>query len=327
MNWLTHALIATIAIAAISRPANAAEQKKPDPKWAALDGQTAGPDFAVQGEYAAFGAPVGVQVIALGDGQFRAIILADGLPGSGRNGQDKLSLEGKSDDGKAVFPPIGGVSGSIADGVMTLNRPGEDPVQLHRIVRQSPTLGAKPPEGAIVLFDGTNVDAWKNGRIDEQKRLRVGPISKQSFGDCTLHVEFMLPFMPYARGQGRANSGVYLHHRYEVQVLDSFGLEGKDNECGGIYRNASPKVNMCAPPLSWQTYDIDFTAPRFDAAGAKIANARITVRHNGVVIHENQEIKAPTGGGQGEEAPIGPLFLQEHGNPVVYRNVWIVEKK
>jgi hypothetical protein len=134
--------------------------------------------------------------------------------------------------------------------------------------------------------------------------------------------------MPQAQGQDRGNSGVYPQGRYEIQVLDSFGLKGENNECGGIYRTAAPKVNMCFPPLVWQTYDIDFTAPKYEG-DKKTANAKVTIRHNGVVIHENQEIEKETGGGNGgrEANTPGPLYFQDHGDQVFYRNVWIVEKK
>ena len=113
---------------------------------------------------------------------------------------------------------------------------------------------------------------------------------------------------------------------YETQMLDSFGLEGKDNECGGIYKVAPPKVNMCLPPLAWQTYDVDFTAPRFEG-GKKVKNARVTVRHNGVVVHDDVEITTLTPGGTlKEERPAGPLHLQNHDNPVRYRNIWVLPK-
>ena len=111
-----------------------------------------------------------------------------------------------------------------------------------------------------------------------------------------------------------------------MQVLDSFGLKGENNECGGIYSQVAPKVNMCFPPLQWQTYDIDFVPAKFDADGKKSQNAVATVRHNGVVIHENQEIKGSTGGGQKESPEPGAIQLQGHGNPVFFRNVWIVGK-
>ena len=130
--------------------------------------------------------------------------------------------------------------------------------------------------------------------------------------------------MPYARGQGRGNSGVYIQQRYEVQILDSFGLDGVANECGGVYRQQAPDVNMCLPPLSWQTYDIHFTAARWNSASHKIANARLTVYHNGEPIHLNRELPEKTGAGQKESPDPRPIHFQHHGNPVHFRNVWIV---
>jgi hypothetical protein len=114
--------------------------------------------------------------------------------------------------------------------------------------------------------------------------------------------------------------------RYEVQMLDSFGLEGKHDECGGLYSVKNPDVNMCLPPLAWQTYDVDFTAAEFDAAGKKTKDAEMTVRHNGVEIHKNVRLpKGTTAAPVGEGKDPGPLYLQDHGNPVRYRNIWIVE--
>ncbi|HUT25275.1 MAG TPA: DUF1080 domain-containing protein [Sumerlaeia bacterium] len=151
-------------------------------------------------------------------------------------------------------------------------------------------------------------------------------ISKREFRDHELHLEFRTPFEPKARGQGRGNSGVYFQSRYEIQVLDSYGLEGLSNECGGIYGVGAPRVNMCAPPLQWQTYDVTFRAPRFDAAGQKTENARLTAYHNGVLIHDNIEVPGLTTAGMGGDLskPAG-LYLQDHGNPVRYRNIWVVE--
>ena len=137
----------------------------------------------------------------------------------------------------------------------------------------------------------------------------------------------MLPFRPEARGQGAGNSGFYQVLMYEVQVLDSFGLDGKNNECGGIYTQVAPKVNMCLPPLVWQTYDVDFT--NAVAEGGKVVKkARLTLKHNGVVVHDDAEINGKTGGARNDlEGTPGPLHLQGHGNPMQYRNIWVVEKK
>jgi len=110
-----------------------------------------------------------------------------------------------------------------------------------------------------------------------------------------------------------------------LQVLDSFGLEGKDNECGGIYSISQPDVNMCFPPLAWQTYDIDFTAARY-TNGEKTSNARVTIRHNGVLIHDDRELAHGTPGRNGEGPDLDSLFLQNHGNPVVFRNIWVLKK-
>jgi hypothetical protein len=140
-----------------------------------------------------------------------------------------------------------------------------------------------------------------------------------------LHIEFRTPFKPAGRGQDRGNSGVYVQGRYECQVLDSFGLEGENNECGGIYSIARPKVNACFPPLSWQTYDIDFTAAQYEG-DKKIKNARVTIRHNGIVIHDNLELPKGTPGKNPEGPGPDVIYLQGHGNPVAYRNIWVVKK-
>lgn len=201
---------------------------------------------------------------------------------------------------------------------------------------QSPTMGDEPPEGAVVLLDRGSLDQWSKagGGKPSWKRVKGGAIevageanivSKPQFGDHRLHLEFRTPYMPNHTGQARGNSGVYLLGRYEVQILDSYGLEGEWNECGGIYQVARPQLNMCAPPTVWQTYDIDFRAPRFEN-GNKVENARITVHHNGVLIHDNVELPGATGGSLARtEAPEGPLVLQEHSDPVQYRNIWVQE--
>jgi hypothetical protein len=203
--------------------------------------------------------------------------------------------------------------------------------------RRSPTMGAEPPAGAIVIFDGTNVDKFEQGaKINEAQQGGGGnarPGARNTlWAEATakpfegkpykMHVEFMLSYMPQARGQARSNSGVYLDERYECQVLDSFGLEAKNDDCGGFYQVAAPLVNMCYPPLTWQTYDFDFTPAKWEG-GQKVANARVTVRHNGVLIHDNVELPRHTPGRKNEGPnPLG-FYLQGHGNKVQYRNIWI----
>lgn len=297
------------------------------------DPQKAGIDYELQGEYRGEiktedgDKPIGVQVIALGDGKFRGVGFHGGLPGDGwSRGDKKQTSEGRLEDGILRFK-VEDAEVEGKDGKLSIRVNGETVCEFKKVARQSPTLGAKPPEGALVLFDGTSVDAFENGQLVDGKYLAASNVSsKKKFGDHSLHVEFRTPFMPKSGGQARGNSGVYIQGRYELQVLDSFGLEGENNECGGIYSIAKPAVNMCLPPLVWQTYDIDFTAARYDDAGKKIKNARTTVKHNGVTIHDDLELTHGTPGRHPEGPGPDALFLQNHGNPVVFRNIWVVEK-
>src|SRR5258706_3682627 len=194
------------------------------------------PDFAFQGEYSGDikNEKRGVQIIALGNGKFHAVGYENGLPGDGfEPGNEKWEGDGTLKDGVLHLESEHGV-GDVKDGVLTVNNAaGEKIGELKRITRQSPMLGAKPPEGAKILFDGKTND-FKPGKADGDLLVQ-GQTSQTKFQSVTLHVEFLLSFMPEARGQGRSNSGVYLQGRHECQVLDSFGLKGENNECGAIY--------------------------------------------------------------------------------------------
>lgn len=325
-------LLALILIAAIIPPLCRAADNLPavaDPTEAAKD-----PDFLIQGEYtgSAGNDKVGVQVIALGEGEFEAVLSNGGLPGDGWDGEKpRASTKAKrAEDGSVTFEKDEW-TGVLKDGKITVTSSADATftATLDRVERESPTIGAKAPEGAVMLFDGTPETAAKHWEkaVLEGDLLTQGALSSATFSDFSMHIEFRLPWMPKARGQGRGNSGLYVTGRYEVQMLDSFGLAGADNECGGIYKVAEPKQNLCYPPLRWQTYDVDFTAAKFDAEGNKTASAKLTVKHNGYPIHENLEIPGPTGGARSsDEKGPGPVFLQDHGNPVRYRNIWVVKK-
>jgi hypothetical protein len=282
----------------------------------------AGIDYALQGEYASESSGVAAQVIALGDGAFRAVFLRGGLPGAGWDGETRIPVDGFREGEVVDFR--GAFKATLTSAGLEGTTGRAEAFSLRKVVRESPTLGARPPAGAVILFDGSGTEALAEGELDERGRLGVPVRTKQTFGDASYHLEFMTPFMPTARGQMRGNSGVYLQGRYEVQVLDSFGLSGEDNECGGIYQVSRPQVHMAFPPLQWQSYDIEFRAARFSASGEKTENARLTVRHNGVVIHQDRELPATTGGGDPEGPEPGALLLQDHWNPVVFRNVWAV---
>ncbi len=295
-----------------------------------LDPNEAGPDYAVQGEYtgSAGNGKIGVQVVAMGKGQFSAVIYQGGLPGDGyTRDKKKVSIQGATKDGKTVFEGGSGKYGAVIEsGKLTGQTDTGEKIAAKRIVRVSPTLGAKPPAGAIVLFNGSNTDAWTNASVDKRGLIEIDAETKADLPDGTLHVEFLLPFKPETHGQDRGNSGIYLQRRYEIQVLDSFGLEGKTGECGALYMKVAPLVNMCYPPLTWQTYDIEFEAAKWQD-GKKVKDMSLTVRQNGVVVQDGLHLKSQTGAGRKESPEGGPLWLQGHKNPVFFRNIWIVPKK
>jgi hypothetical protein len=282
----------------------------------------AGRDYELQGEYA--NESYGVQVIARGSGRFLAVLHEGGLPGAGAKPGVPAAATGR-DDGEAV-PLRGDFDGTLKDGTLRLQPAGGQSSVLRRVERQSPTLGAAPPPGAVVLFGGPDLGAFAEAKLDPRGFLAAGARTRERFGSFMLHLEFRTPFMPDARGQFRGNSGVYLQDRYEIQVLDSFGLAVESNDCGAIYEQHAAEPNMTFPPLVWQTYDIEFQTARFDANGAKTADAVVSVRHNGVLVQDHVALAGPTGRGQAESLEPGPLVFQDHWNPVVYRNIWLVPR-
>jgi hypothetical protein len=331
--------LVALVMVTCERNARAADDKKP----AHTDPAKTDDDFPLQGEYAGEvthdGQPmrIGVQVIAMGDGAFDVVAYPGGLPGDGWTPPNRITGKGTREGGgtdavvRIEGTDWGGVArkAEIRDGALVpLADDGSAVAKLPKVTRTSPTLGAAAPEGAVVIFDGPGPADEQatlvKPRITEDGLLMEGATTKESFGDARWHVEFRLPYRPKARGQGRGNSGAYFLNCYEVQMLDSFGLEGRDNDCGGIYSVKAPSVNMCLAPLTWQTFDVDVTAPRFED-GRKVKNARLTVRHNGVVVQDDVEVRGPTtAAGNRDEVPTGPLLLQNHGNPVRYRNIWVL---
>ena len=299
---------------------------------AVLDPKKADADYAIQGEYVGdivrdgVTIKLGVQLVAQGGSRFLGVGYFGGLPGDGWNGLEPVRAEGAFKNGALELTAEAMIT--IKDQVLTIRDNGGGLIgECKKVSRKSSTLGEKPPAGAVVLFDGKSADNFDGGKLDGDLLVQ-GVTSKQKFQSYSLHLEFMLSYMPTERGQGRGNSGCYSQGRYEVQILDSFGLLGENNECGGIYEVKKPDLNMCFPPLAWQTYDIDFTAAKFDATGKKTDEARMTVKHNGVLIHKNVAVPMATRAAPVAGGPLpGPLYLQDHGNPIRFRNIWLLEKK
>ena len=284
--------------------------------------------------------PLKIQVIAEGDDRYAAVFWVGPYDGSAT----RVVAKGQGRRGAATFKgdvdlgaDRGGtcsVEAEIFAGTLTGRFTGPKapgPFNLSRVEKHSPTEGASPPPGAVVLFNGTDIDDFQR-RPDalEEGVLRAASasfVSKTQLGSIELHLEFRCPLMPGDRGQARGNSGVYVQGRYEVQVLDTFGLPTRDNHCGGLYGFAAPLVNASFPPRAWQTYDISFRAPQFNDSGEKTRNAMLTVYHNAVLIHDRVEVSEISGGALYEhEGSEGALFLQDHNDRVEFRNIWAVRR-
>ncbi len=307
--------------------------------------------FDLQGEYVgSVGADnhrLGVQVVAK-QNIFTAAFLLGGLPGAGWDAVSRTEQTGTSLSTGIHFQPSDSTkeySATLSADGATLNgrTPKGETFTLNKVVRESPTLGAAPASGsnAVVLFNGKGLSAFAQGTavLDSGFLLPIGSastgaITTKTFGSFTLHLEFREPFMPNDSGQQRGNSGVYLQGRYELQILDSFGLNidrsgnplGAMQECGAFYELVRPALNMSFPPLSWQTYDVEFTKAKFDTTGKTLLEpAVVTVSLNGVVIHDHQKLTSNTLLGDAVTAADGPLRFQAHGDSVHYRNIWVVE--
>lgn len=269
---------------------------------------------------------LGLQIRPLANDSFQAIAYFGGLPGQKTYRQKMTKMIGRR---SGDFLILSGGPWAIfveKDGCLIVDRTGKSLGRLERIERVSPTMGAQAPAGAVVMFDGTGVDQFENAEMTKDGLLTEGSDFKPMFQDFNLHVEFRLPYMPQADGQQRGNSGLYLQSRYECQVLDSFGTEPMINGIGALYQMKKPDQNMSFPPLVWQTYDVRFTAPRWSADGAKVRNAHITSWVNGVKVQNNVALPGKTGAGKPEEPMLLPIRLQDHGDPVRYRNIWVIDR-
>ncbi|MFO0803178.1 MAG: DUF1080 domain-containing protein [Gemmataceae bacterium] len=259
-----------------------------------------------------------------------------------------------------------GMKATLDDTGLTLER-GDRKVALKRVERRSETLGRQPPRGAIVLFGGEkpNVDAFEERKDIEgmtapmmlDGHMLAGAVTKRKFRDYTLHVEFMTGWEPQNIPWRRADAGIYMLSRYEVAIGDSFGFDfdlsgatspnrpkliedggkaskfpaakgkGDPRVCGSVFTYPCKVPNPCLPPLTWQTLDIEFTAPRFDDAGKKKSNAVISVKLNGHPTVDKLEVKGPTPHGfKGPETADGPIWFEAFGRRVLYRNIWVLER-
>jgi Domain of Unknown Function (DUF1080) len=271
------------------------------------------------------GQSVGVQVSTRqADAPYYAKLFVGGLPGIGWNGEAPRHFSGKLAGSRLrlIDDQAADTQMEVMDNLLTLTK-RDARSELKKVARRSVAQGLTPPAGAKILFDGTSTSAFKEAKMTEDGLLKAGAETVDPISSCRLHLEFRTPYMPHSVDQKRGNSGVYIQRRYEVQILESFGQDCVFNGCAALYRQRPPNLNMSLPPLVWQTYDIFFTAAKFDAAGQKVAPAQISVIHNGVPVHYRTVITAKTGAGKPEGPEPLPLLLQDHSDPVVFRNVWM----
>jgi len=281
------------------------------------------------------------QVIAEGVDKYRIVLKAE----PSQPGEDWVFVEiygTKQGQNLDMAGRSGGRdwTGSIKGNKMTVQGNYYDMAfELDRITRMSPTLGLKPPKNAVVLLPyelgkAPDLSQWTNANwkpLPDGSMIHGGGNNptKRSFGSIKLHLEFKIPFQPDKFNQARGNSGVFFNGVYETQVLDSFGVIPALGDCGAIYGVSTPHINASLPPLEWQTYDVTFIAPRIDEKGKVLSAPRITVVQNGITIQKDVEIPTQT------RFPLenlphvqrAPLMLQDHGNDVCYRNIWVVELK
>ncbi|MBK1875997.1 3-keto-disaccharide hydrolase [Pelagicoccus mobilis] len=314
MKYKLPKILVSLSFAALAATLSA--KPAPTPTW--TDASTAAkehPGFDYLGEYKK--GKTALQVVPA-EGRFYLSIYRGGLPGAGWDG-GRIKHEWVELD--AIKARLKGFK---------------------KVDRSSRLDFPKAPKGAITLFDGTSVEEWGNGKI-KNGLLQAGTKSRRQFKDFKLHLEFMVPYKPELplSHPDRGNSGVFALGAYEVQVADTFGLDEspeawkdikqikKPNTwCGSVYGLNTQNVNMCLPPLSWQSLDIEFTAARFEGE-KKISSARISVWQNGVLIHDDFVLPSGTGGGPRGPRPEvaqGPILIQNHHNPTQYRNIWVIEK-
>ncbi|HUQ71551.1 MAG TPA: family 16 glycoside hydrolase, partial [Planctomycetaceae bacterium] len=282
-------------------------------------------DFDVTGEYLSTiaGETWGFQVRRRDDGTFAIRLLQGGLPGDGWDQRTAYELSASMSDGRIAFDKNPRMAAAFEpDRIVGTNAVGEAFVA-ERTIRRSILLDKPAPPDATVLFDGQNVDQWTAGQVTPEGLLLTGTSTKQSFRDFTLHLEYRLPT---DSAPSTASCGLLLQGRYEVVIADSFGSEATATSCAAVKGQSAPGVNVSFPRDQWQTLDVSFAAPRFDSSGVKATNARCTIRHNGVVVHDNIELRTPNAGE--ETSDVGPIGLGPTAvSGIVFRNVWIVETR